>query len=141
MTQADFAKPCQPSNSSSINSGFVNSSNGPASQVWTVQINSTDPIWFYCAQVGHCQGGMVGVINPPSGGDQTLDAFKSAAVNSQSSTMPAQVQGGTLGAPPSSATKTGSATTSPKSGNAPLSSLGLGSVLAAVVLGLVAKLV
>jgi hypothetical protein len=33
--------------------------------VFTVMVNSTDPIWFYCGQVGHCQGGMVGVINPP----------------------------------------------------------------------------
>lgn len=32
--------------------------------VFTIPINSTDPIWFYCATGKHCQNGMVGVINP-----------------------------------------------------------------------------
>lgn len=33
--------------------------------VFTLTINDTNPIWLYCAQVGHCQAGMVAVINPP----------------------------------------------------------------------------
>lgn len=31
--------------------------------VFTVMVNDTNPIWFYCATAKHCQGGMVGVIN------------------------------------------------------------------------------
>jgi len=30
---------------------------------FTIDITTTDPIWFYCAQAMHCQAGMVGVIN------------------------------------------------------------------------------
>lgn len=31
---------------------------------FTVTINDTNPIYFYCLFTGHCQAGMVGVINP-----------------------------------------------------------------------------
>jgi hypothetical protein len=31
---------------------------------YTVAVKDTNPIWFYCSQGMHCQGGMVGVINP-----------------------------------------------------------------------------
>lgn len=33
--------------------------------VFTITINDTTPIWYYCDHIGHCQAGMVGVINPP----------------------------------------------------------------------------
>jgi uncharacterized cupredoxin-like copper-binding protein len=33
--------------------------------VFTVTVNDTNPIWFYCGVPTHCQAGMVGVINPP----------------------------------------------------------------------------
>jgi hypothetical protein len=33
-------------------------------KTFTLTINDTTPIWFYCAYPGHCQAGMVGVINP-----------------------------------------------------------------------------
>jgi hypothetical protein len=29
-----------------------------------VTVNNTDPVFFYCAQVGHCQAGMVFALNP-----------------------------------------------------------------------------
>jgi len=32
---------------------------------FAVEVNNTNPIWFYCSTPGHCQVGMVGVINPP----------------------------------------------------------------------------
>jgi len=32
--------------------------------VFTIWVNDTNPIWFYCSQAKHCQAGMVGVINP-----------------------------------------------------------------------------
>jgi len=114
VNQASFDAPCQPSNGSGFASGFVNSNSGPASNVFTVTVNNTDPIWFYCAQVGHCQGGMVGVINPPASG-QSLAQFRSAAAGSKSSSSPAGVQGGTLGAPSSGSSTAASSTPSSKS--------------------------
>jgi plastocyanin len=65
-TQADFAAPCAPAaaganGTAPFNSGFVNQ----VGQTFVVTVESSDPVWFYCAQVTHCQNGMVGVINPP----------------------------------------------------------------------------
>ena len=54
---------------------------------------------------------MVGVINPPSGGGQTLDAFKSAASSAGSGSAPKSVQGGAVG-PASSAAASGTSATS-----------------------------
>lgn len=50
---------CQP-----MDNGFYAGSQKPPT-TFTVQVNNTDPIWFYCSTPTHCQGGMVGVINPP----------------------------------------------------------------------------
>jgi len=30
---------------------------------FTITINNTSPLWFYCAQAKHCQSGMVMAIN------------------------------------------------------------------------------
>jgi len=110
LVEGSFDSPCQPLSSSSFFSGFIDSSSGPAPNAFTIPVNSTDPIWFYCGQVGHCKTGMVGVINPPASG-QTLDQYKSAAAGSSGSSTPASVQGGTVAAPSSS---TPSSTNSPK---------------------------
>jgi len=117
-TEGQFDTPCAPSNGTGFFSGFVQSSSGPAANVFTVKINDTNPIYFYCALPGHCQAGMVGAINPPSSGN-TLAAYKSAASSAGGSTAPAGVQGGVLGPPPKasgsgtspSATPTGAANT------------------------------
>lgn len=59
VTQGSFNSPCQP-----VNGGIYS---GEASQgdVFSVTINSTDPIWIYCSVPGHCQSGMAMVINAP----------------------------------------------------------------------------
>ncbi|KAJ5715281.1 uncharacterized protein N7483_012462 [Penicillium malachiteum] len=64
VAQASFDDPCHPLNSSGFFSGFVPTSE-ESKTVFTLTINNTDPIWYYCGQEGHCQAGMVGVINPP----------------------------------------------------------------------------
>lgn len=94
-------------------------------------MNDTKPIWYYCGQVGHCQAGMVGVINPPSvsrgqrvywmmrltltraSGSDSLEAFKSAASNANGDSVPSKVQGGTLStsSPKSSSTSTSETST------------------------------
>jgi hypothetical protein len=63
-------------------------------------INSTDPIYYYCGQVGHCQAGMVGVINPPCNATGftspgTFGAYQSAAKLVPSvGPLPSVVRGG-----------------------------------------------
>lgn len=48
-------------------SGFMptNASLSATSKVltYTIRVMDTKPVWFYCSQAKHCQGGMVGAIN------------------------------------------------------------------------------
>ncbi|KAJ5307916.1 Cupredoxin [Penicillium atrosanguineum] len=88
VAQSSFAKPCQPLSDSSIFSGFVAPASGESKMVFTLTVNNTDPIWLYCAQIGHCQAGMVAVINPPSSGHDTLAAFKAAAAGEHQVVIP-----------------------------------------------------
>jgi plastocyanin len=60
VAQSSFDNPCQPISSSAIYSGFP--SNGA---IFSVTVNSSDTLWFYCSVQGHCQGGMAMVVNPP----------------------------------------------------------------------------
>jgi len=93
---------------------------------------------------------MVGVINPPANGGQTLDQFKAAAANVGTTVAPPTVQGGVLAGASASAsasvsgsTGTGSAPSStPKSGAMGLLERGnIGTMLAAVgIAGLAAVL-
>lgn len=107
-TQADFSSPCVPAaaganGTAPFNSGLVSQ----GGQTFVVTVQSSDPLWFYCGQLGHCQGGMVGVINPPASGN-TLDEFKSAAANVAKSSLPSSVQGGVLGGSASGGSTSGS---------------------------------
>jgi plastocyanin len=60
VAQSTFGAPCTPS-SNGIWSGFFAST----TNAFVVTVNNTDPLWFYCAQVGHCNAGMAMVVNPP----------------------------------------------------------------------------
>lgn len=60
VAEGSSSNPCRPSGDSAFYSGFVK----PGGEPFTVTVNSTHPMWFYCTAVGHCQAGMVGVINP-----------------------------------------------------------------------------
>ncbi|KAF3905317.1 hypothetical protein ABW20_dc0108763 [Dactylellina cionopaga] len=90
VTQADFSNPCNP-----ITNGFNSGFTGSGAAKFSIVVTSSDPIWYYCAQAGHCQAGMVGVINPPTSGD-TLAAFKSAAANADTKSTPSAPFGGII---------------------------------------------
>jgi len=47
--------------------GFTASGNQSAPFSWSVVVNDTKPIWFYCNIPTHCQKGMFGVINGAPG--------------------------------------------------------------------------
>ena len=61
VAQSSFSSPCSPS-TGGFYSGFIIPTSG---EVFTVTINDTDPIWYYCTEHMHCSLGMAGVINPP----------------------------------------------------------------------------
>ena len=64
VAQSTFDNPCQPA-TNGIWSGFFTPASDKDSNVFEITINDTNPIWIYCAQVGHCNSGMAMVINPP----------------------------------------------------------------------------
>jgi len=118
VVQSTFGQPCQPQ-SNGIFSGFMPVSSGEGNLTFTITINDTQPIWLYCAQTegSHCQSGMAMVINPPSSGQNTLNAYMNAAKNTTISTAPAVVQGGVVSSNQSpsssgSTSSTGSASSS-----------------------------
>jgi len=65
VAQSDFASPCTPANGTAFFSGDISTSSGQNANVFTLVINDTNPIWFYCVIPTHCQAGMAGVINAP----------------------------------------------------------------------------
>lgn len=67
VTQSSFDAPCSTfSNGTGFWSGPITTTgNGPNNNVFTLTINDTNPIWFFCATISHCETGMSGVINPP----------------------------------------------------------------------------
>jgi uncharacterized cupredoxin-like copper-binding protein len=64
VARGDFATPCTPSNNTFFSGAFPVTS-GSSSQVFTITVNDTKPIWFYCGVPSHCEAGMAGVVNPP----------------------------------------------------------------------------
>jgi plastocyanin len=54
VTQSTFPAPCQPM-SGGVDSGFqpvaANATNVPS---FTVTVNATTPLWFFCHQTGYC---------------------------------------------------------------------------------------
>jgi len=95
VAQSSFDTPCVPSGPTAFFSGLFTQSSGQNANVFTLTVNDTNPIWFYCVIPGHCEAGMAGVINPPSNND-TLSAYIAAAAKATSQ-APATVQGGVVG--------------------------------------------
>jgi len=83
VTQSTFAAPCthMTTPSQGIDSGFMNVAAGATElPEWTISVNSTDPLWFFCAQtspVVHCSKGMVFAVNPTAA--KTFTMFQAAA--------------------------------------------------------------
>ncbi|KAF9892138.1 hypothetical protein FE257_002544 [Aspergillus nanangensis] len=119
VVQADFSRPCHPLSDSSFFSGFIGPTSGESKTVFTITVNNTDPIWYYCGQIGHCQAGMVAVINPPTSGSDSLAVFKAEASNATGESVPFHVQGGTLSTESATTSSSPEATSSPTSTMSP----------------------
>ena len=86
VTQSTFAAPCQPiadtssTNQIGFDSGFIPVADGATDfPTFSIQVNSTSPVWAYCKQGNHCGQGMVFAINAPTSGSQSFDAFLNLA--------------------------------------------------------------
>lgn len=111
VAQAAFDKPCEPSSddaffsggitvkppSNSARSAISRRQDSSAHQTFTITVTDTKPIWFYCGFPGHCQKGMVGVINQAETGPKTIEAFAEAAALVDTTVAPSKVQGGVIG--------------------------------------------
>ncbi|KAI5244709.1 hypothetical protein E4T43_03573 [Aureobasidium subglaciale] len=97
VARSSYSSPCAAMDGG-FNSDFVKVASGESATTFTITVNDTQPIWYYCPQGDHCQAGMVGVINPPSSSDQTVGGFIIAASSAGTSTVPNGVYGGVLAA-------------------------------------------
>lgn len=83
VVQSSFAAPCSPFVSgagvSGVNSGFMPVANSSSFPEFRVKVNDTTPLWFYCAQTGHCGQGMVFAVNSDESGDRNSSAFQTLA--------------------------------------------------------------
>ncbi|KAI2614121.1 uncharacterized protein GGS25DRAFT_470393 [Hypoxylon fragiforme] len=95
VAQSTFDTPCQLKDNG-IFSGFTpnDSPDVAAPTTFTITVNDTKPLWFYCPQSNgnHCQNGMVLSVNAPSSGN-TFDAYKAKA---QTAATPSTPPVGTL---------------------------------------------
>jgi len=122
VAQAAFASPC---NGSGFFSGPITttSKDGNATEVFSVVVNNTTPIWFYCGYPGHCEKGMVGAVNVPTDNSKTLAQFAAAAqkLSATDTKNPPGLVGGTLG-PVKAGSSGSSTTTASSSGSSPTGS-------------------
>ncbi|KAJ7905796.1 Cupredoxin, partial [Mycena olivaceomarginata] len=83
VTQSTFASPCtiQTTPAQGIDSGFQNVDNTSSTvPEWSFTVdNATTPLWFFCAQVGHCQKGMVFSVNAKPDGPKSYAVYLAAA--------------------------------------------------------------
>ncbi|TVY49981.1 putative GPI-anchored cupredoxin [Lachnellula cervina] len=115
VAQSSFDSPCVPlNNGTGFWSGGFSTDSGENKEVFSVLINDTKPIWYYCAAPKHCQNGMAGVINPPTDASTSLTKYIAAAKDVPTSKGGTVVSGGTVGPAKavSSASGTGTPTTS-----------------------------
>ncbi|MCJ1475574.1 hypothetical protein MMC13_004237 [Lambiella insularis] len=147
VVQADFNHPCIPVASitpaiKGIFSGFQ-ATTGATTPIFTILINNTAPIWYYCSQGMHCQAGMVGVINPPA--NETIAQFAALAKLATQNLSPGQMVMNTTTAMNTTKVNTTATMTAPLNiqthagaGSLGHSLLGVGLAAAIALLGMVA---
>ncbi|KAM3438202.1 hypothetical protein NHJ13734_004287 [Beauveria thailandica] len=114
LTQSDFDHPCKPIKEVNPSAQGIFSAFQPVAAsaakgeipVFTIMVNDTKPMWFFCSQGSHCQKGMAMVINEDTAGNasRSLENYKKSAAE----TSPG---GSTEGGASPSEESTGSSTT------------------------------
>ncbi|KAI1869573.1 hypothetical protein JX265_006663 [Neoarthrinium moseri] len=107
VAQSTFDAPCSPisqhTNQTGVFSGFQPVAASQAMGMvptWTIMVQNTNPMWFYCATGKHCQAGMVMVVNENTGANATrsLAEFKKLASAATANVAPSSgTNGGTNG--------------------------------------------
>jgi len=92
VVSSTLESPCVPATGAFF-SGYQKA-DSTGDTTFVVNVTSTDPIWFYCSLASHCQSGMAGVVNPPSG--KTIKDYTDAAAKVQQASAPAAMTGGIL---------------------------------------------
>ncbi|KAH6644736.1 Cupredoxin [Boeremia exigua] len=128
VVQSTFDNPCVPIQNIMANktdaffSGFMptTAAANSTSQLltYTIRVPDSKPIWFYCSQAKHCQGGMVGAINAPASGEKTMQAFSALAAQASENLSPGQ-SSGSGGSGSGSASPSGSGAASGAPGSTP----------------------
>ncbi|KAF9693551.1 hypothetical protein EKO04_008408 [Ascochyta lentis] len=94
VVEGDFDRPCQTDDDDFYSGPYSETNSGE--RKFVVNVTSDDPVYYFCGTPGHCQGGMVGGINVPTSGNETIDAYSQAAVGAQPAQVPNQPRGGQL---------------------------------------------
>lgn len=127
VVQSTFDQPCQPiKNNMPAAAGFFSGfmpvkPDAAMMPSYTIMVNDTKPIWYYCSQGDHCQDGMVGVINPPAANQsRTIESFTSLAKKATENLSPGQSSSGSSSSSSSGSYGSGSSGSSaPSSAAAP----------------------
>lgn len=87
VTQSTFKTPCTKKDGG-IDSGYTPvSADATTFPQWSVTVNDTAPLWFFCEQGNHCQSGMVFSVNAVEGSDVNTSNFaENAKLSSNSGT-------------------------------------------------------
>ncbi|KAK2593632.1 hypothetical protein QQS21_008680 [Conoideocrella luteorostrata] len=95
VAMGDFANGCAPAAHGGFFSGVIEAEEKTEyKDVFQVTVNNTDPMAFYCTVPGHCQNGMVGVVNPSP--NDSLLKYKNAVKRAKGDKPPSAVFGGKL---------------------------------------------
>ncbi|KAI9810755.1 MAG: hypothetical protein M1827_006093 [Pycnora praestabilis] len=124
VVQSTFDQPCEPINNNQANvtglfSGFMPvAANASTMPTYTILVNDTKPIWFYCSQAKHCQSGMVGVVNAPaSNTSRTLASFQALAVQAPANLSPGEGETGSTSSNTTSTSGSSSGSSSSAAGS------------------------
>ncbi|KAL8906830.1 MAG: hypothetical protein Q9171_006110 [Xanthocarpia ochracea] len=126
IVQSTFDQPCEPINNNNASvagffSGFMPvKEDATMMPSYTIMVNNTNPIWYYCSQGKHCQAKMVGVINPPAANkSRTIESFGELASKATENLSPGKSSSGTSSSSssPSSSSSSSSGSGSYGSGN------------------------
>ncbi|KAL4243242.1 Cupredoxin [Abortiporus biennis] len=131
-TLSSFDAPCR-ANPLGLDSGFMPvAANSTTFPTWTVTVNDTNPLWFYCRQhkpdgSAHCGAGMVFAVNPVQTSARNFTAFQNLAIalNGTNATGAATSGGSTTSQAPTSGASSSAASNV---------ALGMGSLFALVAL-------
>jgi len=108
VVEGDFANPCVFKAGGFYSGQMQGSGSGEGPNLFLVTVTSTDPMAIFCRVPGHCQAGMVAVVN--GAGSMTFSAYESGAASASSQSGPEPPVGGGQVVPSSESSTTTSAT-------------------------------